>query len=185
MANFTQDAILKTFGDLLEALPFEKITVSTLIRECNISRNTFYYHYEDIPSLLQDVLQQEFSRIYAQTDGKGNWRDRVLLLLNTIGAHRKVYDRIYHSSYQEALRSDIQRIALRFSLTAVQDAGGHALSESLQQTIAAFFSSAILGVCSLWLDSGADEPAQALISRMAVFDGLLEQAVARAMELDK
>ena len=28
MANFTQDAILKTFGDLLEALPFEKITVS-------------------------------------------------------------------------------------------------------------------------------------------------------------
>ena len=41
MANFTQDAILKTFSDLLEALPFEKITVSTLIRECNISRNTF------------------------------------------------------------------------------------------------------------------------------------------------
>ena len=29
MANFTQDAILKTFGDLLEALPFEKFTVST------------------------------------------------------------------------------------------------------------------------------------------------------------
>ena len=185
MAQFTQMAIRQTFLLLLEQTPPDKITVKMIVDACGISRNTFYYHYEDIPSLLQDVLQQEFSRIYAQTNDKGNWRDRVLLLLNAIGAHRKVYDRIYHSSYQEALRSGIQRIALRFSLTAVQDAGGHALSEPLQQTIAAFFSSAMLGVCSLWLDSGADEPAQALISRMAVFDGLLEQAVARAMELDK
>ena len=68
MANFTQDAILKTFGDLLEALPFEKITVSTLIRECNISRNTFYYHYPDIYALLDDWISKSLGKYSALED---------------------------------------------------------------------------------------------------------------------
>ena len=56
MANSTQNIILKTFEDMLERMPFERITVTALIKECNIGRNTFYYHYEDIYALLDDML---------------------------------------------------------------------------------------------------------------------------------
>lgn len=56
MANSTQNVILDTFEDMLERMPLEKITVTALIKACNIGRNTFYYHYEDIYALLDDLL---------------------------------------------------------------------------------------------------------------------------------
>lgn len=56
MANFTQGLIYDTFLSMLDKMSFDKITVTSLIKECNISRNTFYYHYEDIYDLLDDVL---------------------------------------------------------------------------------------------------------------------------------
>ena len=58
MPNATHKLILDTFGRQLERMPFEKITVSGLIKECAISRNTFYYHFEDIYDLLDTGLAQ-------------------------------------------------------------------------------------------------------------------------------
>ena len=48
MAQYTQKAIVSTFQHMLEEMPFEKITVSALVRRCEISSNTFYYHYREI-----------------------------------------------------------------------------------------------------------------------------------------
>ena len=56
MANYTQKLIIDTFENMPERMPLEKITVTALIKECNIGRNTFYYHYEDIYVLLDDML---------------------------------------------------------------------------------------------------------------------------------
>ena len=52
MALLTQKAILSTFEEMLEEMPFDKITVSALVRRCGVSSNTFYYHYQDIYDLL-------------------------------------------------------------------------------------------------------------------------------------
>ena len=42
MALLTQKAILSTFEEMLEEMPFDKITVSALVRRCGVSSNTFY-----------------------------------------------------------------------------------------------------------------------------------------------
>ena len=52
MALYTKKAIMRTFQQMLEEMPFDKITVSALVRRCEISSNTFYYHYQDIYALL-------------------------------------------------------------------------------------------------------------------------------------
>ena len=63
MAQFTQLAIRQTFLLLLEQTSLDKITVKMIVDACGISRNTFYYHYEDIPALLRDVLESELTRV--------------------------------------------------------------------------------------------------------------------------
>lgn len=52
MALYTQKAIMRAFGEMLEEMPFDKITVTALVKRCDISSNTFYYHYRDIYDLL-------------------------------------------------------------------------------------------------------------------------------------
>lgn len=56
MANYTQKLIIDTFNEMLDRMPFDKITVTALIKECQIGRNTFYYHYQDIYELLDEAL---------------------------------------------------------------------------------------------------------------------------------
>ena len=50
--------IADTFSELLEKEDIDKITVTQLIEECQISRQTFYYHFHDI----MDVLEWTFKR---------------------------------------------------------------------------------------------------------------------------
>ena len=48
MALYTKKLIMSTFQEMLEELPFDKITVTALVKRAGISPNTFYYHYQDI-----------------------------------------------------------------------------------------------------------------------------------------
>ena len=52
MALYTKKLIMSTFQEMLEELPFDKITVAALVKRAGISPNTFYYHYQDIYALL-------------------------------------------------------------------------------------------------------------------------------------
>ncbi|MCR5520506.1 MAG: TetR/AcrR family transcriptional regulator, partial [Lachnospiraceae bacterium] len=51
MANFTKNAIKQTFVTLLEEKPYNEITVKEIVSRCGINRNSFYYHYQDLPTL--------------------------------------------------------------------------------------------------------------------------------------
>ena len=59
MASFTRKAIMASFVKLLEERPLSKVTVKDIVEDCGINRNTFYYHFEDIPSLIEAIVREE------------------------------------------------------------------------------------------------------------------------------
>ena len=48
---------------LIKDRPFSKITVQDIVSECNINRNTFYYHFENNYDLLSFTYEQEVQNI--------------------------------------------------------------------------------------------------------------------------
>ena len=65
MPNFTKAAIKQAFIQLLDERPLKQITVKDIVEQCGINRNSFYYHYQDIPSLIQEIFTQgSVKRIY-------------------------------------------------------------------------------------------------------------------------
>ena len=56
MSNFTKQAIKTTFLKMLEEKPLSQITVKSLVTECGINRNSFYYHFADIPDLIEEII---------------------------------------------------------------------------------------------------------------------------------
>ena len=63
MANFTQKAIKETFIALLEEHPLSDITVKNIVETCGINRNSFYYHYQDIPALIEEIVKEQAETI--------------------------------------------------------------------------------------------------------------------------
>ena len=56
----SKQLIHNAIAELLHEKPLDKITVSDVVRHANINRSTFYAHYENIPAVLNSLLQQTF-----------------------------------------------------------------------------------------------------------------------------
>ena len=67
MASFTRKAIMDSCLRLLEDRPVDKITVKDIVEDCGINRNTFYYHFEDLPSLIYAIFMEDANRIIQES----------------------------------------------------------------------------------------------------------------------
>ena len=53
----TRTLIMNTFIDLLTQYPMDKITVNSITKKCDISRQTFYIYFTDKFELLQTIYK--------------------------------------------------------------------------------------------------------------------------------
>ena len=54
----TKELLTDTFWELLEEKAYSKITVNDIVSRCDVNRNTFYYHFQDIPSLMINSIEK-------------------------------------------------------------------------------------------------------------------------------
>ena len=78
MALYTKKLIMSTFQEMLEELPFDKITVAALVKRADISPNTFYYHYQDIYALL-DAWFRERAETFIPSNAPIEWKSTTKL----------------------------------------------------------------------------------------------------------
>lgn len=104
MARYTQRLILATFEQMLTEMPFDKITVSALVKRCDISPNTFYYHYQDIYALLNAFLEHRFGK-YTEEEymEEVGWRAATKALLADCKRSEKLIYHVYNSLSRDVL----------------------------------------------------------------------------------
>ena len=51
------------FKELVRRGNVDKITVTALIEECHISRQTFYYHFQDINDVMEWSVRRETEQL--------------------------------------------------------------------------------------------------------------------------
>ena len=72
MPSFTKQAIMDAFLRLLARRPFRKITVRDIVEECGVNRTTFYYYYQDIYAIVEDLTAATLSPYAAAMLGEGD-----------------------------------------------------------------------------------------------------------------
>ena len=55
MAVHTKELIIQALLELLNERPLFRITVKDIVERCKVNRNTFYYHFRDIPDVVEYV----------------------------------------------------------------------------------------------------------------------------------
>ena len=59
--------IAEAFIRLSKQKNIDKITVKDLVEACGISRQTFYYHFQDILEVIEWSMEQAFSHLLEQS----------------------------------------------------------------------------------------------------------------------
>ena len=72
MSSYTRQAIMDAFLRLLAGKPFKKITVRDIVEECGVNRTTFYYYYQDIYAIVEDLFTVTLTAYADLLRGEGN-----------------------------------------------------------------------------------------------------------------
>ena len=111
MPTFTKAAIKATFISLLNKKPLNKITVKEIVEECGINRNSFYYHFDDIPSLLEEILVEEADRFVAtETDNSTSVYESLISVIDYASSNKLVIQHIYNSANRTTFDVYLNRI---------------------------------------------------------------------------
>ncbi|MBO5488660.1 MAG: TetR/AcrR family transcriptional regulator [Eubacterium sp.] len=63
--HVAEEAIQDAFFLLTKEKPFDKITVSDVIKRAGIVRSTFYNHYQNVPQLINAIEDQTIDNIFS------------------------------------------------------------------------------------------------------------------------
>lgn len=100
----TKMMLCTSLKKIMKHKPFSKITVSELIKDCNLNRKTFYYHFEDIYGLLKWTLEQEAFEVVKQFDFLVDYKDAFNFILDYIENNSYFLNCIYDSVGRDQLK---------------------------------------------------------------------------------
>lgn len=185
--NRTKSAITDAFWQLLEEKPYSKITVKDIVDRCQINRNTFYYHYHDIPELLECAVKADTDHII-KTYGKfGSLIDCITPLINHCIIRQKSLLHIYGSVQREVFLNELDQIAL-YAVTQYVDAVTSELPLRLEDKtlLIRFYKCTMVGIFLDWLNEGMRYDLFAFSERICnLLEGSGKQAFLKSISSDK
>ena len=159
----TQQKIQGTFLELLKEKKATQITVAEICRRADIHRTTFYSHYEDIPSLFQDLVSsmyQEFMAYFLQTDWK-HGENGFEKLFRLIGEQKEFFRQYFDTMGPYLNQKEQLPELLRENMDALVESMGYENREELiyHQT---FFCNGLVAMIRCWIDRDCKETPEEL-----------------------
>ena len=178
----TECAIVEAFWSLLEEKPYGSITVRDIVSRCRIHRNTFYYHFQDVPALLDMTL-----RIWADSRvGQARFdtaADCVLPAARCAMEQRRVLDHVYRSVRRDEFVALIERTNRHIVSRHVENmTRGLRVSQQDKALLILYYQSTFQGVVLDWLNAGMAYDLVDTAARLcALMDGTGRNAVLRLL----
>ncbi len=164
----TKKAIGYTFKDLLKEKPFNKITVNDIASKCDINRQTFYYHFQDIRDLVEWICTFEVDSILNKNSNVEKWEDKFLLIFKIMEEEKIFVKNIYHSVSVEVLRNNLYRLVYPIIYSEIiEKSKGKNLREEDKKFITDFYKYAFVSIVLDWIDKGMIENPKIIVSKVS------------------
>lgn len=100
----TKKDIAQTLKKFMREKPFSKITVSEIIKECNINRKTFYYHFADIYDLLKWIFEEEAIQVVQHFNLLVDYQEAINFVIDYVEKNDYLISCAYDSIGREEMK---------------------------------------------------------------------------------
>ena len=105
LAPSTKLALANALKKLLQKKFLDDITVKELVEECEVNRQTFYYHFQDIYDLLKWTLEQEAIEVVKNFDLVVNTEEALRFVMDYVDKYKHIINGAFDSmGYEEIKR---------------------------------------------------------------------------------
>ncbi len=179
--QYTKNLIKREFLKLLEETNFNNITISMLTDRCEISRNTFYYHYEDIYILVKEILNDELEKIDKEFKDTLSWEESILTAMSFLLENKKAAQNLFKSIDKTDRDAYLYKVCESVMSKYVENEckiKNIKAKESDKKLITDFYRAALVGLLDTWIMGGMKDTPDEVIFRIGkLFDGNIERSL--------
>lgn len=167
MANFTKKAIRDSFVKLLNEKPISQITIRDIVDDCGVNRNTFYYYFQDLPQLMESIVNEDAERIIREHPTIDSLDDCINAALEFALANRRAVLHIYNSVNRDIYEQYQWCVCSYVVVTYVDGVlGDRKLTEEDYATIVDYLKCVCFGMIMGWLETGMKPAAMSHFRRI-------------------
>lgn len=110
MTEMTKMLLSKSLKKILNKKPLNKITVKDIANDCKLTRQTFYYHFQDIYELLDWTYKNELGHLLSDPQDN-SWEKVIKGILNFISENKFMFiytiQSVGREHFEQAIYSDL------------------------------------------------------------------------------
>ena len=160
----TKRMLADAMKDLMATRPLAKISVGDIVSECNLNRNSFYYHFKDKYDLVNWVFYTEIidELTEAESDGDSSW-DMIGKVCVFFHNNKDFYANALSVSGQNSFSEYFADLLM--DLVRIR-AEGIVGNNEYEEFCASFFVDAITLSLFRWIKEGAKIPPQEFVQML-------------------
>ena len=182
MPNFTKRAIKESFWKLLNRQPLSQISVRAIVEDCGINRNSFYYHFRDIPSLIEEIIREAADDLIKKYPSIASVDEAVeaafRFTVDNKVAIRHICNSVNRDIYEQYLMRMCEYVVTTYYQTVY---GQERVNEQDRDTIILFIKCEIFGLSIDWINSGMTDDAIVKLKQiLTLCNGMIEELMEKA-----
>lgn len=147
MSANTKSLILSAFLDLAKVKPLDRITIKDVVEACGVTRQTFYYHFQDILDVIECSLKQYTQQMIEKTLAATTTREAFRIMLSILEDQPSIIAHLLQSRKRDQVEPLLlASIKGYFAGLIPKRAARSAWSLDELETMLNFYSYAVIGV---------------------------------------
>ena len=154
MSNTTKRALENSLKQMLLKKPLDKITISDLTDDCGISRMAFYYHFKDIPDVVEFILKKKWDEILEHPQDRASILECMEEMADLVRNNRKVMFNVYRSVKKDTFLFYMNEISNYIIMEYFRkNADQFDLDEGEIRILIQYYKCLFMGFLMEWLDN--------------------------------
>lgn len=167
-SDATKVAMSNALKEQLKKKKLSKITINDIASACNISRMTFYYHFQDIYDLTEWTLEEAAGRAIGENRTYESLQQGFEGLLRELQANQTLILNIYRSMDREMIERYLLKKAESLLMPVVEhESHGLPVNEENKRRVAIFYWYVFLGVLMEWIGKGMAAPPREVVKMVS------------------
>lgn len=137
---------------LIDEKQVKKLTVKDIVEECQVTRQTFYYHFEDLPDLIRWVLTEEFENTLQEALSQDmGFEGGIRRFLEITVGKRKNIEKVLATNYSETIQELLLEHMRKYFLKLIEDKNLFPDASRLRlKVIVNYYMYAVAGIVRNW-----------------------------------
>lgn len=166
MTEMTKSILSKSLKKFLSKKPLNKITVKDIVSDCKLTRQTFYYHFQDIYELLDWTYKNEIGHIL-EDKKNSSWDAIIKGILNFIKENKSMFVYTIQSVGREHFEQAVYPDLYEFSKSKIHEASSEfEIPTDKINFLANLQTITLLSVIIQWANNGMKESINEIVQML-------------------